>query len=218
MDRAQLEKILQKELAGKEDIAGRGEWTLDHCLRTARLAVTLRKLVDEPQQLDDLIFAAGLFHDVAHDSVAHELHEQAGARRTCELLTGVLPSDFLSEVAAVIAVHDDRRPDDGRSAAVHLVQDADMLDHFGTPRIWAAFSYAARHGISFTESLKHLDDFQRKRLWYGTLLHYDVSRRELFRRLDYEAQFTERAGTESRGEIGFAEEKGVCGNAENQCP
>lgn len=46
----------------------------------------------------------------------------------------------------------------------------------------------------------------------------DVPRRELFRRLDYEAQFTECTCAESRGEIGLTEEKGVCGNAQNQCP
>ncbi len=218
MNRAQLEEILQKELAGQADIAGRGEWTLDHCLRTARLSVTLRKLTGQPQQLDDLVFAAGLFHDVAHDSVARELHEQAGAKRTCELLTGILPAGFLSEVAAIIAVHDDRRPDDGRGAAVSLVQDADMLDHFGTLRIWMEFGYAAKHGIRFSESVCRVRAIQQKRSWYGSLLHYDVSRRELFRRLDYEVQFTERAEAESRGKLGFAEEKGACENAEDQCP
>ncbi len=217
MDKAQLEEILRNELAGQEDTAGRGEWTFDHCVRTARLAVTLRKLAVEPQKLDNLLFVAGLFHDVSHDSVSHDLHGQVGAQRTRELLKNIFPSEFLARVADVIAVHDDRCPNDDYDAVTHLVQDADMLDHFGTPRIWAAFGYAARHGISFAESLDHLERFQTKRLQYAELLHYDISRRELFRRMDEEALFLSRAGADSRGEIGILAEKGADVDAENQC-
>lgn len=217
MDKAQLEEILRNELSGQEDTAGRGEWTFDHCVRTAHLAVTLRKLVVEPQKLDNLIFVAGLFHDVSHDSVSHELHGQVGSQRTMELLKDFASAKFLAQVTNIIAVHDDRRPGDNYDVATHLVQDADMLDHFGMTRIWATFGYAARHGITFAESLDHLEQFQSKRLRYAALLHYDVSRRELFRRMDEEALFLIRAGADSRGEIGIPAEKGTDGDAENQC-
>lgn len=219
MERAQLEAILQKELSGQKDSCGRGEWTLDHCLRTAHIAVRLRQLTGKSAKLDDLIYTAGLFHDIAHDSTAHDQHEAAGAQRTEELLKEILPAAFLKRVTAIIAVHDDRRPNDGRDDATCLVQDADLLDHFGTARIWAEFGFAAKHGMRLEQSLCRLMLSQRKRGLYCQILHFDVSRREIIRRLDYETMFAELACAESCGEFRLEEsaEKGAGEDAENQC-
>ena len=201
MDRAGLEEILKQELSGKKDSAGRGEWTLDHCRRTARLAVALRVAAGENPVLDDLLFAAGLFHDVAHDSVSHALHGAAGALRARELLGPVLEPEFLARVAAIIEAHDDRRPDDGRGAAAHLVQDADLLDHFGAARVWAEFGYAAKQGLRFEESLERIRIWQGDSDRYLALLHCEASRRELAFRLKEEARFLESAFPQALGKL-----------------
>lgn len=201
VDRTQLEQILKEELSGQEDSCGRGQWTLDHCLRTARLAVALRREIGLPPELDNLIYTAGLFHDVAHDSTDHALHGQAGAERTANLPSGLLPPEFLTKVTDIITFHDDRRLEDGRGDALHLVQDADLLDHLGTLRIWAEFGYAAKHGMHMDEALEKLRHCCRRREFYTSLLHSEPARRELDCRLDFEAAFLKQAETESRGEL-----------------
>ena len=201
LNRQELDTVLSAELAGQQDSAGRGEWTLDHCRRTARLVLTLRQAVGETAALDELLYTAALFHDVSHDTAAHENHCAEGARRFRELLAGKVPPQLLEQAAAIIAVHDDRCPQDGRSAAAHLVQDADMLDHFGATRVWADFGFAARHGRDYDASLARLELVQAKRERYLTLLHFEVSRRELCKRLDFEAAFTAFARAQSCGEL-----------------
>lgn len=201
LEKEKLEMILERELSGQPDSAERGEWTLDHCRRTARLAVSLRGAAGEDPALDDLIFAAGLFHDVAHDSTDHPSHGPAGARRMKKLLAGVLPADMLEKAAAIVAFHDDRIPDDGRGAALHLVQDADLLDHFGAMRIWAEFGFAAKHGIRLGESLRRIESWQKNLGRYEKLLHYEASRAELRERFRQEADFLRYACPQESGEF-----------------
>lgn len=198
MNQKELTAILQKELEGKQDIAGRGVWTVDHCIRVSHLVLKLRKAVGASAKLDSLLFVAGLFHDVSHDSVNHQNHGAAGAVRMKQLLAGKVNPKLLNQAAAIVAVHDDRRPDDGRDIATHLVQDADMLDHFGTLRIWADFGFATHHDLHMTETLKFLRQEQKMRVRYKSLLHFAVSQQELESRLDFEAMFLKRADKECR--------------------
>ncbi len=85
MDRAGLEEILKQELSGKKDSAGRGEWTLDHCRRTARLAVALRVAAGKNRRsttcLDDLDLHSKLLagHQIRPDS-SKGLSEEDAAR------------------------------------------------------------------------------------------------------------------------------------------
>lgn len=199
LEKGNLQKILEQELEGKPDSAGRGVWTVDHCKRTANLALQLRQAVGAPEELDDLLYLAGLFHDVSHDSASHDLHEEAGAKRVCQLLTGKVETTLLQQASAIIRVHDDRRQNDGRSTALHLVQDADMLDHFGTLEIWANFGYAALHGESLQNSLDFYQKASEKREHYMQLLHFDAARQELARKLAFEMQFYAYAARESAG-------------------
>ena len=61
MNQKELTAILQKELEGQQDIAGRGVWTVDHCIRVSHLVLKLRKAVGASAKLDSLLFVAGFF-------------------------------------------------------------------------------------------------------------------------------------------------------------
>lgn len=201
LDKERLQEILQKELDGQEDSVGRGVWTVDHCQRVANLAVLLRMATGAPAEMDDLVYLAGLFHDVSHDCVTHDMHSKIGAERFQQLLSGTVDADLLENAGEIISVHDDRQQNDGRSMATHLVQDADLLDHFGTLTIWANFGYSALHGGRMQQSLEFYQKDREKRSYYMKLLHFDAAREELSRRLEFEVQFFERAVRECAGQL-----------------
>ena len=208
LDQSALEAILFHEFEGVPDACGRGShWTADHCRRVAHLAVTLRKAVGECPQLDDLVYFSGLFHDVCHDTAFHE-HGEAGARRVRELLAGKVPAPLLERAAAIIAVHDDKRPPDASpyDTATHLVQDADLLDHNGALQIYQCICYGQTLGMSFAEELDHLE---RKTLplWRKktALFHFAASRAEWERRTAFVEAFLRRGRREEAPQL-FADD------------
>lgn len=205
IDRTALIQILRRELAGQPDRAGRGKWTADHCLRVAKLAVALRQAVGADPALDDLVFTAGLFHDVKHDSASTPAaHGQEGAVRTQALLAELLPEDLLVRVCAIVAVHDDKRPsaDSPYDTPTHLVQDADLIDHNGAMEVYQSFCYGALHGRELGEDLNFME---RKTLplWarYMQRLHFDATRLEWQRRTDFLKAFLRRIRREEAGQL-----------------
>ena len=52
LDKERLQVILRNELEGQQDSAGRGVWTVDHCIRSAELALQLRQAPGLPETLD----------------------------------------------------------------------------------------------------------------------------------------------------------------------
>lgn len=202
LDKERLQVILRNELEGQQDSAGRGVWTVDHCIRSAELALQLRQAAGLPETLDELVYTAALFHDVSHDSAEHNGHAAAGAKRMRQLLTSVVGDTLLEQAVQIVHIHDDRKPEDGRSDAAHLVQDADMIDHFGTLCIWATFGYSALHGRNLQDSLEHLQRDREKCIGYIKLMHFEVSRAELSRRLNAQQAFFELAQKEASGMLG----------------
>ena len=186
IDRTALIQILRQELAGQPDRAGRGKWTAEHCVRVAKLAVALRQAVGADPALDNLVFTAGLFHDVKHDSASTPAaHGQEGAARTQELLAGLLPEKFLTHVCAIVAVHDDKRPpaDSPYDTPTHLC-------------------YGALHGRELVANLEYME---RKTLplWarHVRRLHFDAARLEWQRRTDFLKSFLRRIRQEEAGRL-----------------
>ena len=205
IDRTALIQILRQELAGQPDRAGRGKWTAEHCVRVAKLAVALRQAVGADPALDDLVFTAGLFHDVKHDSASTPAaHGQEGAARTQELLAGLLPEKFLTHVCAIVAVHDDKRPpaDSPYDTSTHLVQDADIIDHNGAMEVYQSFCYGALHGRELVENLEYMER-ETLPLWarHVRRLHFDAARLEWQRRTDFLKSFLRRIRQEEAGRL-----------------
>lgn len=116
-----------------------------HGKRVANSVLLLRKTIfPEDASHDDVLRCAGLFHDIGKGI---NPHARTGALLARELLQGEMTAAELDEVCELISVHDDRHPDsDLHSSWAKLLQDADLLDHFGIQGVWLSFTYNAYMG------------------------------------------------------------------------
>ena len=129
-----------------------------HGQRVAVGVLELRRRVTEDDSHDEILRAAAIFHDIGKGI---EPHAQSGAALVRGLLREEIEPQALAEIARLIASHCDRRPrEDAHDVWARLLQDADLLDHFGCYDVWMSSMNAANwaHG-----SLEALDDFYQNR-------------------------------------------------------
>jgi uncharacterized protein len=171
-----------------------------HGQRVANIAVTLRKLVlPEDDSKDDLLTAAAFFHDIAKGI---EPHGQYGAVLAGELLKEHCKPDELSEITELIRCHQLREKGAGYSEHIKILQDADILDHFGVIEIWMNFQYYAFTDGPVTESVKfYKEEFPKFAQHVGEMLNYEVSRRIYKEKIDFVRSFAGRMSVEAEGGI-----------------
>jgi len=106
-----------------------------HGQRVANTALLLRRaILPEDRGHDDILTAAGWFHDIAKDIKPHGHYGAVLAR---EALRPHCSAEELDEICGMISLHCERKANDnGCSLWVKLLQDADMLDHFGSYILW----------------------------------------------------------------------------------
>lgn len=116
-----------------------------HGKRVANSVLLLRERVfPNDASHDDVLRCAGLFHDLGKGI---NPHARTGAILARELLQGAMTAEELDEVCQLISIHDDRHPEsDVHSPWAKLLQDADLLDHFGIQGVWLSFTYNAYMG------------------------------------------------------------------------
>ena len=173
-----------------------------HCQRVAKIALSLRQeLFPDEDSMDDIIYAAAMFHDVTKGI---EPHQETGAVLVRSLLRDECSSEQLECISGIIAFHNLRNNEE-LPFYIKLVQDADMLDHFGTMDIWMKFLYSA-HGdesvwesVHFWESEEYLSYIKQSR----SVLNYDRSKRIFDEKLQFVQQFQDRFAMECNGEINF---------------
>ena len=172
-----------------------------HGERTAKLAVTLRKLIfpDDPSH-DDILTVAAWFHDIANGA---EEHAEKGAEITRKLLSNLCSPAELDEICGIIAVHDDRYSDRAMfSDRVKLHQDADHLDHFGTFEIWMKFLYAVSHDMTINSIKDHMVKvFPSHTVIFRNELNYEISKLIYDDKANFQKSFIERFAVELSGEI-----------------
>lgn len=176
-----------------------------HGLRTAVLAKKLRRaLFPEDWEADQVLTVAGWFHDLRNGQPDHE---RLGAKETGILLSGLCSPEQLEEVQQMIAYHDTRDHNPAYSHRLLLLQDADLLDHFGTYDVWFAFCYAAEKEMSLEEMVQWLlQERGGKRQAYFDLLNFPLSQSIYLERFDYVQQFALRMQRELHAEtVGFPE-------------
>lgn len=118
-----------------------------HGRRTAVGAVELRGRVTDDAGHDDALRVAAMFHDVGKGI---EPHARTGALITRDALNGLLPPALLEEVVFLIGEHKNRASE---NLWARLLQDADMLDHFGTIEVCLSFQYGMESGDGLDSSL-----------------------------------------------------------------
>ncbi len=146
----------------------------------------------------DVLVISAWFHDICNGEDNHEI---AGATRTVELLKGCCDSHMLEDIYQLISVHDSRR-NEKLSVEAKILQDADLLDHFGCFEIWSAFQYAQKEQLSMTEIARLMKDsyhkdFEAER----TLLHFEISKQIYDEKRRYVLGFITRLEGESQGNI-----------------
>jgi uncharacterized protein len=201
MNRKKCIQIARLAMAGRKANPDRERgYTFHHGLRVARLAGELCRQISAPLEVSEqLMFVAALFHDVGK---GYEPHGHYGAGVITRLLAGQLDDDELAAAGRIIREHN-RRNKRTCWTASKIVQDADLLDHFGSHGIWLHVQYSAAHGRSGEQTLTHYNS--RENLAYQVKsrksLNFQISKLAFDRRLAMERQFMDRLAQETAGEL-----------------
>ena len=171
-----------------------------HGERTGKLAVSLREaLIPEKAQKDQILQAAGYFHDVAKGI---EPHGDYGAVLTKEILKDQCTPSELEEISELIFYHQKRKKHPNYSDYIKIFQDADIIDHFGTIEIWMNFNYYSYMEQPIEESVKfYSEHFEGHVREIRELLNYQISERILDDKVKFVKDFAERMKVEAKGEI-----------------
>ena len=199
MDYEALDHLAARLMAKRKPHAQRERGSIYfHGQRVSRGVIQLRKLVTSDNSHDPYLRVAGLFHDVGKGM---EPHAHIGAVLMKELLRPYMAPDEVDEVVRLIDVHDDRKPDsDKHDLPVRLLQDADLLDHFGTQEIWMCFSYYATHERGVSEELDfYRNDYKKSVNRQRKLLNFEESRRIFEEKYRFQRDFIKRLKVESEG-------------------
>ena len=199
MDYEALDHLAARLMAKRKPHAQRERGSIYfHGQRVSRGVIQLRKLVTSDNNHDPYLRVAGLFHDVGKGM---EPHAHIGAVLMKDLLRPYMAPDEVDEVVRLIDVHDDRKPDsDKHDLPVRLLQDADLLDHFGTQEIWMCFSYYATHERGVSEALDfYRNDYKKSVNRQRKLLNFEESRRIFEEKYRFQRDFIKRLKVESEG-------------------
>ncbi len=171
-----------------------------HGQRVANLAVQLRKmLLPEDNSRDEMMMVASFFHDVAKGI---EPHCQYGSILARALLKEHCEADALEEIVDIIRCHQLRDAKQDYPKWVKIVQDADILDHFGIVEIWMNFQYYAHESGSILDSLAYYkNEFFGHAASLKDLLNYELSLDIYNEKIDFINSFVTRMALEANGEI-----------------
>lgn len=199
MDMEKIRAICEEELGSKSSHPWKEKGNkYHHGLRTASIAVELRKMVfPGDASNDEKLTVAGWFHDVAN---GNEHHQELGAQMTREMLSGLVREDALEEICSWISVHDERGHEDA-APMLKLLQDADLLDHLGAYDIWMCSIEFAREGSTLPEAAERFNERYEKYARYRTRFNYEETKRVFDRRTAIVRAFTEQFTRESGGAL-----------------
>ena len=175
-------------------------YLLHHGQRVAALSLTLCQRLNPTAPIDlEVLFAAALFHDVGKCIGSHA---ETGAKLATGLLQDTCSPDELAQIAFLINQHNKRNQPDLPLAA-HILQDADVLDHFGTQNIWLCFFHSAHSERSPQDTLDYYHSEENKRYLEScrALLNLDIARDAYDQRLIFEQAFIKRFGDELVGRL-----------------
>ena len=165
-----------------------------HGQRVAEIALQLRELIFPGEESwDEVITAAGWFHDV-------------GKGIECTGSMGPCWSEMLKDHCCprsgadcgIVSIPSANRG----STLMQLVQDADILDHFGTLDIWLDFWHCACRGKGLEDALEFYgDEYLQKVESVASLLNFPESVEILQEKMLFAREFAERFRREAAGEL-----------------
>lgn len=212
IDYGKLDAIAQEAMVRRKAHALRERgYIYRHGKRVAKGVITLRQSQTQDDSHDDALRIAAMFHDVGKGV---EPHNRTGALVARELLTPVLEPALLDEVIHLIGRHTNRESTD---LWENLLQDADLLDHFGSLDVGLAFQYSAYTEAGFPETLAWFRDPQGLKDTAPrcrTLLHFDYARAIYDDRVAFAFAFADRFDLELAGEYAIPIPSGTENRAE----
>jgi len=201
IDRQILLDIARKAMGARKALLTRETgYLLHHGQRTAEIALHLCEHLDEQGEIDrDILYAAGLFHDIGKGI---EPHAETGAALARMLLADACTPGECGQIAALIQQHN-KRGQVQVPLAAGILQDADILDHFGAQAVWLCFLFngftekGPQAALGYYESEENARYQQRSRLG----LNFDYSREVFDNRLTVEQSFFTRFRDEVDGAL-----------------
>lgn len=175
-----------------------------HGLRVAKLAIALRKqLFPDLDEYDQIIQAAGFFHDIAKGI---EPHGHYGAILTKEALKDVCYKKELDLICECVNNHEKKGiPNNNFHFTSKLIQDADGLDWMGANNIWIEFYAQVTSNTTSEDYLKVVNFFEGD----NAVFNYDISKQIFLDRIKFRNDFTQRIKKELSGEIYLPEKFGL---------
>lgn len=148
----------------------------------------------------EALVVAGWFHD-ARNGIEH--HEKLGSDLARERLTGLCSECELELICRIISVHD-QRDMENLDMATMIVQDADLLDHFGLFRAWFSFQNAVRDHLSMADVAENMLRECERDTVDNRSIHFDISREIYEEKVAYIRSFAERLAIEGNGGVVFS--------------
>lgn len=170
-----------------------------HGQRVAQISLTLREMIFPDQTGDDdLIRVGGWFHDVGKGI---EPHWEYGALICRKILQDLCPPERLEGIVQIVGSHTLRKTKE-YPYYVKLVQDADILDHFGSQEIWLNFWHSAYRHQTVEDALAFYDKSYREHIQrVRGLLNYPESVVFFDEKDRFVTDFVERLSAEARGKL-----------------
>ncbi len=172
-----------------------------HGQRTANLALELRKSIfPKDSSHDDMLTVAAWFHDCAKGI---EPHAKYGSIVAGESLAPHLKREELDEVLSLIALHCSRKPDDNDyDEYTKILQDADLIDHFGIYEIWMNIQYWSHKEGTIGDMIDYYTENHLKHTnHHRYLLNYEFSKKVFDDRVAFEKEYIKRLMDEGVGKI-----------------
>jgi len=212
MDKEAILKWAHRRMAAADDTPLEPGYRYHHGLRVAALAVELSErlalAVDR-----ELLYVSGVLHDIGKSGYSGEApHGPRGAEILREETREWFSQEELERACRIVERHYGRpnsRWYKGQDKPVWpeevlLVQDADILDHFGCNHVWQAFFWAKHLRQSPQETLAYYWRNPKEHDWREEAkraLNYDLSREELSRRLERSDAFCREFAMEQAGTL-----------------
>lgn len=173
-----------------------------HGLRTAKLALTLRKnIYPEISKYDDVIYAGALFHDIGKGI---EPHQETGQVIVKHILEGQCTKQELDMVSEIVRLHCERKIPNDYPMWVRLVQDADILEHQGTSEIWINIAYSLYEERSYDYAIEWWQKNEKcliEKETFPEKMNFDLSKKIWYEKVNFVDEFIKRLEEESEGKI-----------------
>lgn len=206
MDLAVLKDLAWRAMGTRISHPGREPgFVYYHGQRVAQIALQLRELIFPGEDsLDEVILVAGWFHDVGKGL---EPHWEYGALVAREMLKDFCTPDELEKIVEMIAGHTLRKQREYPSY-VQLLQDADILDHFGSLEVWLNFYHCASHSQGVDAALQfYAEEYEREVASVRSLINFAAAAEIFEEKVCFVRSFVERLRREARGEIVWDQKK-----------